>query len=942
MAPPVISTSALVGRDAELATARRLLDASRIGEGGLLVVTGEAGIGKSRLLAEVAALGRSSGCTVLIGRAVPGGGTYRAVAGAVAGHLRDTQLDESAELRPFRAALGRLVPGWAGSSTGTESGRGIGAGGDGGPDPVVVLGEGLLRLLVATSRSAGCLLLLEDLHWADADTVALVAYLAGAARSSPVLLVVSVRDDQPVPRPGGAVADDLAGLAGVTTLRLGRLDDHAVALLAAACMGGDPVPADVLEVLLAKAEGLPVLVEELLAGLLEPDRGSAPVPVPPTLAGLVARRMASLDESARQVLQAAAVFGTEPDWTLLAVVSGQDEPVVLRALRSATSAGLLVAHGARLRWRHALTRDAVLATLLPPEQAVLARRAAAEVSARGGPHDDALAAELLALAGDPAGSAAVLLGLARRDMDRGALRSATDLIARAAATGALPTRVAIDQVHLLTLLGRGSEALDTGPAALLDVTGDEHAELCLQLARAAVSCSRWEEARRYVERAGRPADPRSAVLSAEAAYGAGDPERAAALARTGAELAEQAGRPEALCAALVIDGRCASRGDLPHAAAAFGRAAQCAAEHGLAPWRIEALCGMGLLELHEQDVPVLLAEARELALDAGLLGVALSIEVILAERVLTTNGPHAAKPMARRIAEEAGRLGLSGLQALGEVSFAAGRAAAGDLAGMDALLGAATTRAHASVEVTALAAAARALPHLLAHDLRRADALLDRGMSVLREHASAAPLAYWGLWALLRMVAGCDGQPAEFLRTAPVKVAISNRAALSYADAVAAGRSGRGDLAVDLLHTGDEILAGQHWWRRLLRLLVLEAAVADGWGDPVPALRADLTAFERDGEHLLARTCRDLLRQAGAPTRRGRGSTPVPPALRALGITSREMDVLGLVTDGLSNAEIGRRLFVSPRTVETHVANLLAKTGATDRAGLRAVMQRTP
>ncbi|MGH3984685.1 MAG: hypothetical protein ACRDST_18875 [Pseudonocardiaceae bacterium] len=152
------------------------------------------------------------GCTVLAGRAVPSGGTYRAVAEAVAGHLRNMQLDEPAELRPFRAALGRLVPGWTGSLIGTDS-RG-GAGGDAAPDPVVMLGEGLLRLLVAATGSAGCLLLLEDLHWADAQTVALVGYLAGAARSSPVLLAVSARDDQMAPPPGVAVADELAGLAG--------------------------------------------------------------------------------------------------------------------------------------------------------------------------------------------------------------------------------------------------------------------------------------------------------------------------------------------------------------------------------------------------------------------------------------------------------------------------------------------------------------------------------------------------------------------------------------------------------------------------------------------------------------------------------------------------------------------------------------------------------
>ena len=139
---------------------------------------------------------------------------------------------------------------------------------------------------------------------------------------------------------------------------------------------------------------------------------------------------------------------------------------------------------------------------------------------------------------------------------------------------------------------------------------------------------------------------------------------------------------------------------------------------------------------------------------------------------------------------------------------------------------------------------------------------------------------------------------------------------------------------------GDRIGADTPWWTRLLRMLALHAALADGWAaqvDAVGALRADLAEHERLGDHQLARTCRDLLRRAGAPTRRGRGATPVPPALRAAGVTSREMDVLVLVADGLSNAEVAERLFLSPRTVETHVANLLAKTGSANRAQLRAL-----
>jgi DNA-binding NarL/FixJ family response regulator len=135
--------------------------------------------------------------------------------------------------------------------------------------------------------------------------------------------------------------------------------------------------------------------------------------------------------------------------------------------------------------------------------------------------------------------------------------------------------------------------------------------------------------------------------------------------------------------------------------------------------------------------------------------------------------------------------------------------------------------------------------------------------------------------------------------------------------------------------TANDVLAGQHWWRRLLRLVVLESAVLDGWGDPVPELRADLAEFERHGQDSAARTCRDLLRQAGAPTRRGRGSGAVPPRLRAAGVTSREVDVLDLVIQGLSNAQIAERLLLSRRTVETHVASLLAKLGASARADLR-------
>ena len=151
----------LVGRTAELAVVRGRVDAALRGQGGVLAITGEAGIGKSRLLAEVVARAERAGMRVLTGRAVAGGGTLRPVAAALVEALRDGGIADAAELRPYRTALGRLVPGLAPSAV-PEPGL----------DPVLVLGEGVLRLLRTLGGAPGCLLAMEDLHHSDAETLA--------------------------------------------------------------------------------------------------------------------------------------------------------------------------------------------------------------------------------------------------------------------------------------------------------------------------------------------------------------------------------------------------------------------------------------------------------------------------------------------------------------------------------------------------------------------------------------------------------------------------------------------------------------------------------------------------------------------------------------------------------------------------------------------------
>ncbi len=293
-AAPAARSPVVVGRTAELATVRRLVDRAAAGRGGALLVTGEAGVGKTRLLDEVAARAVERGLPVLAGRAVQGGGTFRAVAGAVLGLLDDPAHAALPALRPYRAALGRLLPSWAGSAgeAGSEAGSTD-------ADPIVVLAEGLLRLLrPALGPARGCVLRLEDLHWADDDTLALVEHLASAADGSPVLLACSARDDVPAARDGSA-ARRLAAAPGAVTVALARLGRPDVAALAAACRGGRPLPDDEVGRLCERSDGLPFAVEELLAA---PD-----ATVPPTLAAPVADRLAALDPPARAVLHAAAV-----------------------------------------------------------------------------------------------------------------------------------------------------------------------------------------------------------------------------------------------------------------------------------------------------------------------------------------------------------------------------------------------------------------------------------------------------------------------------------------------------------------------------------------------------------------------------------------------------------------------------------------------------------
>ena len=159
----------LIGRDAESGRLRSALGAAQSGMGKMVFLTGEAGIGKSRLTSELAAEAQARGATVLAGRAVPASGSipYRPLTEALQQALRERAFPDDPSLAPWLPALRAVIPTIAGP-------RG---------DPYSeytppVRGEAVLQLLRRFAGTTGLLLVLEDLHWADPDTLAVVEYLS--------------------------------------------------------------------------------------------------------------------------------------------------------------------------------------------------------------------------------------------------------------------------------------------------------------------------------------------------------------------------------------------------------------------------------------------------------------------------------------------------------------------------------------------------------------------------------------------------------------------------------------------------------------------------------------------------------------------------------------------------------------------------------------------
>lgn len=342
----------------------------------VVLVAGEPGIGKTRLVEDLAEQVRGAGGLVAAGACPRLGSStvpfapFRAALGDLAETLGAATLVDLTG--PGAALLPTLVPDLGGAVGATSS---PGAG----PAQGYVL-DVVARLLQRVALDRPLMVVVEDLHWSDASTRDLVGYLGQAARRGRLLLVGTLRSE---PEPEAAVADlveELLRRPGSERLDLRRLTPQGVSRLMAAILGAAPDVGQA-ERVARRSEGVPFLVEELTAAEAQGERT-----LPEGLRHLALRRSRQLPATATAVLRAVASAGGPVGEDALLEVCELPRAALDQALRDLVDAGLVVAdrRTGRLDVRHALLREAVEQDLLPGESAVLHGRWADLLDGVGG------------------------------------------------------------------------------------------------------------------------------------------------------------------------------------------------------------------------------------------------------------------------------------------------------------------------------------------------------------------------------------------------------------------------------------------------------------------------------------------------------------------------------------------------------------------------------
>ncbi len=365
----------MVGRDRELSVASRLLTGAAGGAGTTLLISGEAGIGKSRLARALRGAAQEQGFGVLEGacderdRDLPFAVFIDCLRQELHGsgeHQINHFLVRDAD--PFIRLLPELRPASEerSSTTGEQEKRRI--------------FEAFTDLFVGFSQERPLLLLLEDLHWADETSLELLQLLPRRLGAAPVFILATARSDEPESPLDHWVAS-LERRRLITRFDLSPLNGAEVARMIEATLGG-PAATSAVAAIQRRAEGNPFLVEEFLRELAEKAREQPlgmsrwrsveALDIPFSVAETIGRRLSNLDDGARTVAHVASVAGRRFTFDLLRDLTGVDEEALIRALRALIAQQLVteeVVDGeSGFAFRHALTRDAIYSRLLSPER----------------------------------------------------------------------------------------------------------------------------------------------------------------------------------------------------------------------------------------------------------------------------------------------------------------------------------------------------------------------------------------------------------------------------------------------------------------------------------------------------------------------------------------------------------------------------------------------
>jgi DNA-binding CsgD family transcriptional regulator len=930
---------ALIGRGDERARLEAALAAAVAGHGSLVLLSGEAGAGKTRLTEDV--LAAKGAATVVRGAATPGGSPFGPLLTAIRGYLR-AQPGGLDTCGPLRAHLALLLP-----ELGPAQPTGDRA----------TLFEALRCALATIVARRPAAVLLDDLQWSDEATLEFLAALAPTLGELPLLIVAAYRSDElPRSHPLRRLRHDLRRDRVLEDIALEPLRPPETASLVAQLLGDAPAPR-LARTLHERTGGVPFFVEELTAALRTSDRLraaadgidldlDADVPLPQTVRDAVLVHMTELAAPARAAAEVAAVAGPAVELDLVARVAG--EPGLAELL----AAGLLVeTEPGRARFRNPLAREAIYDDVPWLRRRTLHRRFAEALGA--GSHDrEEIATHWLAARDTPRALEALLEAIAARETVH-AHRDAA--------------RLGLQVLELWPEGERGAERIAVLEQYAL------HAELAGDLTEAA-------RAQREVVAARRAAGAGRALADAERRIAGiyalqGDRPRALAARRVAAEAYAANGLPgEAAAERLVVAGYLQSAANHGEAAATARRAGEEAIRAERTDLRARAMglegvaraklgdfaegtavirAGLALALEHEltlaaAEVYQRLGTAHEVAGDYGSAREALGTAIGLCE---LRGGEGLEQTCLSCMAYVLRELGdwdqveqlcadLIGPEAPPDETLVA-----------DGVLGAVLLwrgrreEARPLLErcletatqldvVSMLCDSAAALAGLAdadgdrerAHELCRL--LLDRCARSDDHH-----YAVWGLrWAASWLAR--NGAVAEARACAEALAAIV--ASSGYPDALAALAHALGEVA---LAEGETAAAAQ----QLGRAVELHA------GLDIPFERAQILL--RAGAALAAAGERDAaLEQLAEGHRLARrlGAAPLATAIAAevvalgaslaehlgrraaadhdhAGLSPRELEVMRLAAGGLTNREIAERLVLSTRTVDMHMRNILAK-----------------